>query len=173
MRKIIGLSLSFALVLAAVVSVPALAAPSMDKVTGAGTTEGVAGYGDFLHFTVSAHSGPSGEDPKGNIVYRWLDEADVGVWPGGKPRSADIVCMNVDGNQAVVIAEWKKGDRPFGNSYPWLFLAVEDNGNPSGDTPDRAFVTGVNSPNCGLLSSGIGNAVPLVKGNVQVVDAAP
>ena len=149
-----------------------VAASPNDSATGAGTSLGSGPIGDFLHFTVSAHSGASGEDPRGNIVYRFLDPNDEGVWPGGKPRSADIICVLVDGNTAAVVAEFKKGDRPFGNGYPFLGLLVEDNGQPSDATPDRALATGFSGVTCEeFRAAATPHLQPLVSGNVRVDDA--
>jgi hypothetical protein len=140
-----------------------------DSVVGAGTTLGNPGFVDYLHFTVSVQSGPNGENPDGNIVYRFLDDSSD---PGGKPRSADIVCLRVEGNAAVVIAEWKKGDRPFGDAYPYLALVVRDNGSPGSGGMDLGFASATSVPSCGQIWDWVDlYSVPLVTGNVVVRDA--
>ena len=169
-------ALAVATALAAVFGVAgtseAAAAPSKDSVVGAGTTRGNPGFGDYLHFTASVRSGPNGESPDGNIVYRFPDGSGS---PGGKPRSADIVCLKVEGNAAVVIAEWKKGDRPFGDAYPYLALVVRDNGSPGGGGGvDLGFASATSVPNCGQIWGWVDlYSVPLVTGNVVVRDAVP
>ena len=92
----------------------AAAAHKGDSVTGAGTTEGNPDHGDWLHFTVSAHSGPNGENPRGNIVYRFLNPDNVIQLDPEKVRSADVVCLHVDGNEAVLVAEFAKDALPAG-----------------------------------------------------------
>jgi hypothetical protein len=168
-------ALAVATALAAVFGVAgtsdAAAAQPKDSVVGAGTTRGNPGFGDYLHFTVSVRSGPNGENPDGNIVYRFLDASG---YPGGKPRSADIVCLRVEGNAAVVIAEWKKGDRPLGDAYPYLALVVLDNGSPGGGGVDLGFASATSVPHCGQIWGWVDlYSVPLVTGNVVVQDALP
>lgn len=62
---------------------------------------------------IDARSGPSGENPSGQVVHELI--------PGGPSSSDPVTCLNVDGNRATVAAHLSF----FGGAY---VFGVEDNG---------------------------------------------
>jgi hypothetical protein len=73
--------------------------PARDRVAGTGAVDTpVTPFGPiFVKLHVNAKSGPSGENPRGKIVFRGNPPPFGAVDVHGK-----ITCMNVTGNQAVV-----------------------------------------------------------------------
>lgn len=114
-------------------------------------------------FTVSARSGPSGEDPKGQLSFK----------PEDGPRFlADVTCVIIEGNEAIVTAVIK---RPASNAGDVLVMHAVDNGNPSESTPDLlrfSFVPFIRespaNPGCFLP---VLPPVPVTQGNIVVHDA--
>jgi hypothetical protein len=112
--------------LAALLAAPdTVAAPQGDAVAGSGT---LAPFGSTVpgpdtpknaEFTVSARSGPNGEDPSGVIRYRI---------PGWTVAAADVTCLWTSGDRAVGGGVVRTGEIPAG--FNILLLAVEDNGQP-------------------------------------------
>jgi len=141
----------------------AVAAPPHDSATGSGKITGRTGAAS--DFSLAAHSGPQGEDPQGNVNLRNID------FPGaGDKGKGHVLCVLVIGNEAAVVAEFKNGG-PF-PGFPFAAVYVQDNGQPSGDTPDRGLAFGINIPSCAdTMAIGQEFAQPLVQGNVVVRDA--
>ena len=87
--------------------------------------------GTASEFSLSAHSGPAGEDSRGFLNLRNVSSS-LGDADAGKGH---VVCLEVRGNRAVTLAEFK-GETPF-PSFDYAMIVVEDNGRPSDGTPDR------------------------------------
>ena len=156
--------LFLALLAALLIPSPASAAPPQDSVTGSGRVVGQSGAAS--DFSVSAHSGALGENPRGNLNFRRVD------FPGEPDKgSSRVLCLQVNGNQAAIVAEFKK-DSPF-PGFPFAALYVEDNGQPSDPTPDRGVAFGFSAAvDCTVVFGFAGFAQPLLQGNVVVRDAS-
>ena len=146
------------LALLLVVAGGAGAAPPQDFVTGGGHHSV-----PDTQFTISAHSGPSGEDPQGQLSFKIE----------GQPRiKADVTCLIVTGSEAIATATFV--DPQTGQDQIVVMDAV-DNGEPNGATPDLLrfsfdpFITpDVNHPGCFLP---VLAPVPVTQGNIVVNDA--
>jgi hypothetical protein len=111
----------------------------------------------------SAHSGPNGENPQGHISVN-----------GATLLRGDVVCLQVLGNRAIILAEETRpgDDIPQGQQF---LLDVVDNGNPVNGTPPdlirNSFVGSFFPPTptfpCGFPSL---PPVPLGSGNIVVHD---
>lgn len=157
-----------AMVLAAVLPAVAVGASPNDSATGSGRVAGLLGTSS--DFSFSAHSGPAGEDAKGNLNFRNTQGFTE------NNGTAAVRCLLVNGNDAIAIGEWKGDDPaewPFGPAFPFAVLFVEDNGEPSDVTPDRGIAFGVTGGSCAdWYASGNAWALPLEQGNVVVRDAS-
>jgi hypothetical protein len=152
---------------------PTLAAPSND-----GGHDFAVGGGHHLGFVggpcngsdplctmegFSAHSGPNGENPQGHISVN-----------GATLLRGDVVCLQVLGNRAFILAEETRtgDDIPQGQQF---LLDVVDNGNPVNGTPPdlirNSFLGFFTPPTlanpCGLPFL---PPVPLGSGNIVVHD---
>ncbi len=148
------------------VGIAAGAAPN-DSATGSGRVATL--FGTNADFSVSAHSGPAGEDAKGNLNLR-----STGGYTENNGTAA-VNCLLVSGNQAIMIGDWKESDPaawPFGPAFPLSVVYVQDNGKPNGATPDRGIAFGVTGGTCSdWLAFAASLAQPLEHGNVVVRDA--
>jgi hypothetical protein len=98
-----------------------------------------------VQFTISAHTGPLGEDPQGNFSFKIE----------GQPRvRAEVACLIVSGNQAFATGTFI--DPQTGTSQLVVMHAV-DNGEPSDSVPDLLrfsfvgfIVPAPNNPGCFL-----------------------
>jgi hypothetical protein len=155
-----------ALVIVVLPGIAAGASPN-DSATGSGRVADI--FGASSDFSFTAHSGPAGEDAIGNLNFR----STQGYTENN--GTAAVTCLLVAGTQAIIIGEWKGNDPaawPFGPSFPFAVLFVEDNGQPSGDTPDRGIAFGVTGGTCSdWFGFGAAVAQPLDQGNVVVRDA--
>ena len=134
------------------------------------TTGATARSGDFavgggkhaggVHFAFSAHSGPNGEDPRGEIQ----------LFIAGEMKPAAVTCLIVTGNEAIITAT--------SDAVPGGIVVVDavDNGNPADAIPDllRGSFEGFiyespNRPGCFLP---VLPPVPVDQGNIVVKDAA-
>ncbi len=114
-------------------------------------------------FTLSAHSGPLGEDPKGQVSFK-IDE--------GPRYRADVTCVLIQGNQAIVTAVIRKPESAAGQV---IVMHAVDNGNPNdGAPPDLlrfsfagAIFESPENPGCFLPVLG---PVPVTQGNIVVHD---
>jgi hypothetical protein len=80
----------------------------------------------------------------------------------------EVDCLLVSGNQAGIAGTF---DDPPDDQFPYFVVAVEDNGEPSGASPDRAVlieITAPPGPDCGL--STVGFATTIRQGNIVVKD---
>jgi hypothetical protein len=133
--------------------------PRRDFVTGGGV------HAADVQFTISARSGPLGEDPKGHISFK-ID---------GEPRvKAEVTCVVVIGNQAFVTAV---GTRPAANEGQIIVMHAVDTGEPGDAPPDLlrfAFACGIRpvpgQPGCFQPFKG---PVPVTQGNIVVHDGQP
>ena len=128
-------------------------------------------------FTLSAHSGPLGENRKGQLTFK----SD-----GGERYLIDVTCMYVVGNEAVATGVIMHPSSAIGQ--PVVMHAV-DNGNPSGDVPDLLRFS-FNNGGISATYAGVGPVppseqdltgclfptlppVPVTQGNIEVHAAQP
>ena len=133
----------------------------------------LVGAGDFgnpalpgQHFSVSAHSGPLGENPRGHIRVEGSPVFDT--------TSTQVECLVVAGNRAA--AGGRMEETPSGTF--WLIVVAEDHGQPSDPLPDRAvpifIIITPPPPNmCAAVLGFSAFALPMEEGNVTVHDAEP
>ena len=118
-----------------------------DQVSGAGTNL------DGVQFTVSALSGPSGENPRGTITFSF---------PSGESGRARVVCVGVLGEPptlfGAVSAEVVSANPPF----PYVHFLGVDFG-PRGN--DEADLFGATDPNCPSVT---GEKQSLARGNLVI-----
>ena len=164
-RLLVGMATGVLLV-ALMPSVVSASFPN-DAATGSGRVEGL--YGAVADFSLSARSGPAGEDAKGNLNFRNVD------YPDGQNGTVAVTCLLVVGNEAIIGGPWKKS-----SSFPdpdvdfdFGILYVQDNGQPNGPVADVGVAYGTTGPlDCGaLLDFSRIFAQPLLHGNVVVRDA--
>jgi hypothetical protein len=156
---------------------PSLSAPLQDSVTGSLAL----GFGAFPFFSVSAHSGPSGEAPTGTLTYNTFTPSNSTDF-----QSSAISCLAVTGNTAVVGGFGVLRRRGLGPTGPvetvtntGFVAVISDNGRvtppPPGEpfpfSPDTFVLSFVTTPDCaappGTGISFTGN------GDLAVVDAQP
>jgi hypothetical protein len=101
--------------------------PQQDAVEGSGKirVQDFPTPGEVLveQYIVSAHSGPAGEDPDGQITFHSPLVED------GHAK-ADVTCMNVVGNHAQVGGMFRESITYFGFKIRWIEVIVDDNGSP-------------------------------------------
>ena len=132
-------------------AVPTVGAqPDQDSVTGSGTTA------NNFTFDIEARSGPSGENPTGQVSFTWRQ----GVLFAGR-----VSCLVVNGNVATLNVEVTP-PLQFG---PLITMDVTDS--PTGDLI-RAIPTARSPDDCSPLTSGVVE-FPVSSGDVVVVDAQP
>lgn len=115
-------------------------------------------------FTISAHSGPAGQDPKGTLSFKTEGQARI---------RAEVTCLIVSGNRAIATATYI--DPATGRTQLVVMEAV-DNGEPgTAPAPDllrfsfAPFIRPVaGSPGCFLP---VLPPVPVTQGNIVVRDA--
>jgi hypothetical protein len=134
--------------------------PPKDFVTGAGVHSVPE-----TKFTISAHSGPLGEDPKGKLSFQIE----------GEPRiKAEVTCLIVTGNNAIATAT---GTKPEANEGQIIVMQAVDNGEPGDPVPDllRFSFTGAIRPAPGQPGCFVPvlPPVPVTQGNIVVHDGQP
>jgi hypothetical protein len=148
--------------------------PKNDLATGAGKFATIPQPGIFsaMEFSFSAHMTESGIH--GNVNFRDVNTATT----EGLNGKGSVECFDVRDNRAFVIFDFKDV-RPFGEQVQHGALAVEDNGQPSDATPDRAIAAGITGaqgeplvfprdcPNA-LESVATFATLPVASGNVTV-----
>jgi hypothetical protein len=122
--------------------------PAQDSVTGTG----VAQAGAAFDFVIDARSGPSGENPTGQVVFT-SQESGTTFFNGS------VTCLAVQGNVGIVVVATPQ----YGN------VTMEVTDSPTGDLI-RAIPTAPITP-CG--PPGIAVDFRVTSGDVQVVDAQP
>ena len=136
-------------VLAAVLAPGAAAqVPTQDSVIGSGVAR-TSGSDTTFDFDIDARSGPSGENPTGQVTFRYTTD-------GSTFFSGPVTCLAVNGNFASLNA-----DTP---QYRGVGLDVTDS--PSGDLI-RAIPTGTSS--CSPLGTAVDFEV--ISGDLVVTDA--
>lgn len=142
--------------------------PRNDLAAGSGTfatTTGPGGTATAMAFSFSAHATNSGIH--GNVNFRGAEF--TGEELNGK---GEVVCFEVSDNRALVVFEFKDV-HPFGPDVDFGLLIVEDNGEPSDPTPDRAIAAGISGEHgapparCPTLAESVG-VLPVESGNVTV-----
>jgi hypothetical protein len=129
--------------------------PAQDSVTGSiSYGEGRSGLG----FTISAFSGPAGEDPTGTVTIYTFVSGDLGTFA--------VSCLGVSGNHATIVAPFPGASPP---TPAGVVIHVEDNGS-SGDAVDSSFVSTVPS-SCPAPAMVLRD--PFTFGDVTVIDAKP
>jgi hypothetical protein len=114
----------------------------------------------------SAHSGPSGQNPKGHV--------EITLNPPQPTKlSGNVFCLQVTGNRALILSREVRGP----NLGDLILTEVVDNGNPvKGTPPDlirNSFASngGIIPPSAGFPCGQPAFApVPLEKGNIVVRD---
>ncbi len=118
---------------------------------------------------MSAHSGPLGEDPLGQITFhsRLLTSGHA---------KADVTCMTVTDNRARVGGVFSEPVVYMGLVFRWFELIVEDNG-PPGHGTDRTtsfiFFDRPRPPDFSPCNFDAPTEFPIEQGNLTVKDAAP
>jgi hypothetical protein len=137
------------------------AAGGQDQVTGSAKID--AG----IHFEISAHSGPLGEDPRGN------GRSQVDLPEAQGDTQGRVTCLNVMGNQATVELQITRSTQnpAFVGQYSYLFF--QDNGPPAGG--QAVDLVGSTQPmpmpapmSCHMP---VGDLFPFDKGNIVIKDA--
>jgi hypothetical protein len=126
------------------------------------------------HWSVSAQSGPMGEEPFGHVSATTPSQN-----PDQKQFRYRVTCVNVDGNLAVIGAVPTEAASNDTSASPALFF-LRDGGPGGGEGPgdaqlDGFFFTGTDNPNqCQDPSSLAVAAIapPIESGNILVHDAA-
>jgi hypothetical protein len=140
-----SVSAAFAVVAAVLAQSAAAQVPTQDSVTGSGVSSGGVGF----TFEIDAHSGPSGENPSGEVTFRFASSGEVFF-------AGPVTCLDVSGNFAILNVATVQ--------FQAVGLDVTDS--PSGDLI-RAIPTGTST--CAPL--GFALDFPVVSGDVAVVDA--
>jgi hypothetical protein len=111
---------------------PGTAAPPGDFAVGSAKFTVVSGGQAFPgHFELSAHSGPLGESPSGQIVEQ---DPDLGT------LVADVDCMVVVGHDAMAAGPLRRPVQEGGLTFNYFAVRVEDNGEPvRGQPVDRGL----------------------------------
>lgn len=163
----LGLLLVVGLLSAALSVGPATAASPRDKLAGSGN---LASGDSAFRFIVSAHSGPSGEDPRGHVYFGWSD---------GTRGKGEVTCLDVEGNTATAVARLDEPFDPFpGATYSDFALFVTDQDEPRPSSPDdRAealIMTGSGPiPPPVTTCTAFGGGSPVTQGNFVIRDALP
>jgi hypothetical protein len=162
-----------AVIAAGAAGIASAAAPPQDVVVGSGW----ATFPDFPNpgesvteqFIVSAHSGPLGEDPHGQITFH------SPLLASGHAK-ADVTCMTVTGNRARVGGVFSEPVIYIGLVFGWFELIVEDNG-PPGHGTDRTtsfiFFDRPRPPDFSPCNFDGPTEFAVEQGNYTVTDAVP
>ena len=134
------------------------AAPRGDSAVGRNVVTRPSGH--FQRITVSAHSGPAGENPTGSVTLNFRLFDDEGRVNGR------VTCLDVHANEARVAAVLSEPH----DGETHVILLVFDHGKPGQSEPDRVFFEFTSAPPPGCAGSG-STLVGEVKGNVTVRDA--
>jgi hypothetical protein len=144
--------------------------PGQDMVTGSGkiTFQDFPSPGEVVteQYIVSAHSGPAGEDPHGQITFHspFLESSQA---------KADVTCMVVHGNHAVVGATFEEPISYVGLMIRSILLVVDDNGSP-GQATDRmnsvVFIDRPRPPGFSPCNFDLPTDYPVEQGNFVVKD---
>ena len=126
----------------------------------------VGGFRDVFGYNngLSAHSGPGGEDPLGQIS---------ATNPASEHKiREDVVCLAVLGNLAAIGVRGQQWFPPSSKKYPVQEVLVIRDGGPGG--AGDGFKTRAQDPdNCQALLAEALTAPPIVSGNILVDDVQP
>lgn len=170
MRRVTSIA-TVALALSLAAAGTALASHNGDR---GGPQDFAVGTGSSGESRVSfaAHGGPSPSEPvsghftaKGSLLE--VGGMDIGAFMFEGP----VTCLQVTGNRAGLFYPIRNAD-PKAFEGSGVFITVEDNGNPSGDTPDRlGFVGPVPLPADPISCPPGPTPMDLDEGNITVHDA--
>jgi hypothetical protein len=144
--------------------------PPQDIVTGSGkvTSPDFPNPGESTteQFIVSAHSGPAGEDPDGQITF------DSPLLATNQAK-ADVTCMIVTGNHAQVGGTFREQVEYLGLKFRWFELIVDDNG-PPGEAADTMnaviYIDRPRPPDFSPCNLTFPTDFPVEEGNFTVTD---
>ena len=146
---------------AAATHTPASSGPH-DKAVGA--LKVTTHSGSFKHVRVSAHSGPAGENPNGQIHVTFQ-----GVFAPAGDVKGRVVCLQVSGNVARVAALL---DQPF-EGATHVTLIITDLGEPQqGQSPDLVTTGFTSAPPAHCASGGVTLVASNTSGNLVVHDGS-
>jgi hypothetical protein len=135
--------------LAAVLASSAAAqVPAQDSVSGSGVAR-TSGTDTTFDFEIDARSGPSGENPTGQVTFRFTTDGSIFF-------SGPVTCLAVNGNFAILSVA----------TLQFQAVGLEVTDSPSGDLI-RGIPTGTSS--CSPLGSAVNFEV--ISGDVVVTDA--
>jgi hypothetical protein len=120
--------------------------------------------GPVAQGSIDAHSGPSGEDPRGHVHYQ-------GTYDNRAEFDGDVTCVAVNGNQGAVGAVGQAiplTDPPDPQPATLLVTVVDSNGSGS-DTIFGVFEDGSTPPSCATAS--FASQFSLLGGELIVTDA--
>jgi len=144
------LEAALAVLLAAVLATSAAAqVPTQDAVIGSGVAR-TLGTDTTFDFEIDAHSGPSGENPSGQVTFRFRTDGSIFF-------SGPVTCLAVNGNFASLNV----------NTAQFQGVGLEVTDSPSGDLI-RGIPTGTS---CSPLGSAV--SFEVISGDVVVTDATP
>jgi hypothetical protein len=142
--------------------------PPEDVVTGSGTVVDLAAN-LREQFIVSAHSGPLGEDPRGQVVLH------SPLIDGGTAKG-EVTCMIVTGNRAQVGGVFESPVLYDGQLFHWFEWIIDDNGPPGQGLPDAIspfiFLSATHPPDFNPCTVFLAPAFPLDEGNFTVKDSS-
>jgi hypothetical protein len=137
-----------------------------DSATVSGETSLSIGF--FSSIDIQAASGPSGEDPTGRVFY--VQTGGAGPKPVGSLTSANVTCLAVSGNGAVIGFT----DNFAGGPFNQVTVQVADLG-PADSARDRWWIPalGRDPGDCAPFADAPGRSAPLTLGDAVVTDAPP
>jgi hypothetical protein len=125
--------------------------------------------GDLQHVRVAAHSGPAGQDPRGQVR---VTSTETGLFGGPFEVQGSVTCLSVTGNTARVAALLTQPHMGFSH----VTLLIQDVGNPGapnmGMSPDLAFISFASAPVPSTCSGGGATLFGETTGNFVVNDAS-
>ena len=139
---------AFVALAAVLASSAAAQVPAQDSVSGSGVAR-TSGTDTTFDFEIDAHSGPSGENPTGQVTFRFTTDGSIFF-------SGPVTCLAVNGNFAILSVA----------TLQFQAVGLEVTDSPSGDLI-RGIPTGTSS--CSPLGSAVNFEV--ISGDVVVTDA--
>jgi hypothetical protein len=133
--------------------------------------DAVMGYfygGCCSQFHIDAHSGPNGENPRGNILYH---RGNSSLPPPYPDFNGSITCLAANGHQAAVgaVGQWTQGSEP-PRAGTILFTVVDRLA--QGDTINIVEADGSTPPNCATASFANQGAIIIPDHELIVNDAS-
>ena len=179
-RMTVGLvaTISLVLLLASGMLSSAWAGDASDEAVGSGSNQFLVVLGD-ARLSASAHSGPLGERPSGNVRAQG-DPDGAGPMEPFK-LEGEVTCLNVSGNRAAIKYRFRHAEgsaEPFQDGGVQIF--IEDNGDPSGgeavdattfDPPQSPPFFDLDAGRCDDPNARLYDTIE--SGNFRVEDATP